>query len=234
MPFDVEQFLDVFGAYNRAVWPGQLLLYGLALFLVARVWWRPRETGQGPILWGLAFLWSWMAVVYHLAFFAPINPAARWFAAVFLLEALLLLFWGARQRAAASSRPSGARAWIGGALVAYGLVLYPLVSVVVGHRLPRAPTFGVPCPTTITTLGLLVWITPPARWLLIVPLAWSFIGASAAFLFGMKEDIGLSVAGITALAWTIVDLRTSRRARQPRCSVVRGFPVSREVPHHAH
>ena len=43
----------------------------------------------------LAFLWAWMALAYHLAYFADINPAAPLLAAVFLAQGAALLWNGA-------------------------------------------------------------------------------------------------------------------------------------------
>lgn len=64
---------------------------------------------------------------------------------------------------------------------------------------PAMPTFGLPCPTTIYTLGLLLWAERPMpRWLLTVPLAWSVLGASAARQLGVWEDLGLVAAGVLA------------------------------------
>jgi Family of unknown function (DUF6064) len=37
------------------------------------------------------------------------------------------------------------------------------------------------------------------RWLLAVPLVWSAVGASAALLLGVPEDLGLVVAGVLSL-----------------------------------
>jgi hypothetical protein len=87
-------------------------------------------------------------------------------------------------------------------LLGYALAVYPLFGWSLGHRYPSSPTFGVPCPTTIATLGLLVWLSPPPPWwLLVVPLLWVVVGSSAAFALGIREDIGLLVAGVTASAW---------------------------------
>ena len=66
-----------------------------------------------------------------------------------------------------------------------------------GHVYPSTPTFGLPCPTTIFTLGLLCWADkkrPPIVW--VIPILWSVIGFAAAYSLGIKEDIGLFVAGI--------------------------------------
>lgn len=41
------------------------------------------------------------------------------------------------------------------ALIADALVLYPVWSAYSGHSYPETATFGLPCPTTIFTIGVL-------------------------------------------------------------------------------
>jgi Family of unknown function (DUF6064) len=59
----------------------------------------------------------------------------------------------------------------------------------------KIPTFGLPCPTTIFTAGLLLLAAPHSRTLAIVPIVWSVVGGSAAFLLGVSADYALPVAG---------------------------------------
>lgn len=88
------------------------------------------------------------------------------------------------------------------------LVGYPIVGFLVGHRYPAAPTFGVPCPTTIFTLGLLLWSTGPlARRLTVVPVLWAIVGTSAAVNLGMTEDLGLFVAALCAVLFIFAPAR---------------------------
>ena len=64
---------------------------------------------------------------------------------------------------------------------------YPGAAIVLGLSYPRSPTFGVPCPTAILTAGLLLLVpTREARRLGVIPLAWSAIGGSAAFLLDVR------------------------------------------------
>jgi Acetyltransferase (GNAT) domain/Family of unknown function (DUF6064) len=65
----------------------------------------------------------------------------------------------------------------------------------------EAPTFGLPCPTAIFTLGLLLFsVKPVARWVFIDPLLWAAVGSLAAFQPGVIEDLGLLAAGIVTIA----------------------------------
>lgn len=84
IPFTVEQFFAVFHVYNEAVWPAQLLLLALALIAIFLVF--TKHPMAGPAVSAiLAFLWAWIAVAYHLAFFARINPLAYGFAGLSLI-----------------------------------------------------------------------------------------------------------------------------------------------------
>jgi hypothetical protein len=90
-------------------------------------------------------------------------------------------------------------------------VAYPLVARSFGHIYPAAPTFGLPCPTTIATLGLLLWLVPPVPLpLVVVPLIWSAVGTSAAVRLGVREDFGLGLAGVLTLMVLLTTRRLSR------------------------
>lgn len=103
LPFSEGQFLQVFADYNRAVWPSQLLLYAAALAGLYFAAAGGRRSGR--VVWVvLSALWLWMGVVYHLAFFVAINPAASLFGALFVLQALL---FAARLRGAPPPSASG-------------------------------------------------------------------------------------------------------------------------------
>lgn len=195
-PFSQPEFFGVFAAYNGAIWPLQLLLVGLA---VAVVWLavRPRAWSSRFASWVLAFFWIWMGLVYHFVFFRAINPAAGMFAAAFVLEGVLIGVVGGAGGRLDFRFPPTWRGIVGALLIAYALVGYPLLASLLGHRFPATPTFGLPCPTTIFTLGVLLWLRQPAPVsLLIIPLAWSLIGTSAALQLGVREDLGLVVAAV--------------------------------------
>jgi hypothetical protein len=210
LPFSVDQFLGVFRAYNLAIWPAQILLYllGVALVLLA-----VRRAGRWPIAGGLALLWAWTGAAYHLAFFSEVNPAARLFGAVFLVQAGVWLIWAWRVPTLTFQAVSRNLRVVGGALVAYAFLVYPLLNVVLGHRYPMMPTFGAPCPTTIATLGLLTWAAPRPPWFVwVVPILWALIGTSAAFTLGIHEDLGLLAAAAAALAVHFVSRRAATTA----------------------
>ena len=97
LPFTREQFFDLFAAYNAALWPALVVLW-MASVVVSALLLSSRRPPDRWIAALLAAHWIWSAVAYHAVFFTRINPAAWLFAALFLLQAALFIWWGVVQR----------------------------------------------------------------------------------------------------------------------------------------
>jgi hypothetical protein len=198
LPFSSEQFFEVFRDYHAAVGPAPLLLNLLGLAALALVFARRRRAAAGVAISSLlALLWAWSGIVYHGVFFRRINPLALGFGLLFVLAALLFLWHGVVQRRLRFSAGKDWRGLWGATLVLYALVLYPVALTLLGHTYPAMPSFGLPCPTTLFTLGLLAWAepsTPLAPWWL--PIGWAGVGASAAVLLDVPTDLVLLPAGV--------------------------------------
>ena len=199
MPFTPEQFFEVFSRYNNAVWPAQLALYALGVIAILLAIGDGTRRGQmGAAI--LAFLWLWVAIVYHLAFFRAINPAAGIFAALFAIQALLFIWLGVWQRRFVLRVHWDGYAAAGSLILVYALVAYPVLGYLLGQRYPAIPTFGLPCPTTIFTFGMLLWAQRPIpRVLLIIPGLWALLGIQAALQLGVREDFGLTAAALITI-----------------------------------
>jgi hypothetical protein len=221
LPFTAERFFDVFRQYNESVWPAQWLLAAMAVVAVIAAG-RARARG-GQITSGvLAMLWLWSGAVYHLAFFTAINRAAVVFGALFVAQSILFIWLGVRRRQLKFRARMDSAGIIGALLIVYALVIYPLLGDSLGHRYPEAPTFGVPCPTTIFTFGLLLWCDPPVpRRLVVIPALWAVVGTIAALQLGVPEDFGLSVAALI-----VTPLVLWRRAKEATSSTVLSWTVS--------
>jgi hypothetical protein len=89
------------------------------------------------------------------------------------------------------------QAFLGFTLIFFGLLVYPILTHLTGHCYPAMPTFGLPCPTTIFTIGVLLIAFPSGyQYLAMIPLLWTVVGSTAAFKLGVTADYGLIVAGI--------------------------------------
>ena len=199
LPFTAEQFFGVFRAYNTTLWPVQLFLLSMAGLDIVLVMWSRRWSGAG-VSAILAFLWGWMGLAYHLAFFTSISTPAFALAAVFLVGALVFFWNGVIQRRLDFRWQAGARGVTALLLVVFALVVYPAWSHFAGQPYLETPTFGLPCPTTIFTMGLLACLVRPyPRSVLVVLLLWSLAGVQAAFLLSVPQDIGLAVVAVVGL-----------------------------------
>jgi hypothetical protein len=205
LPFDRSALLTLLAHYNDAVWPWQVLWLALAFAALGLL--HPdtrgalKTRGVAAILAGL---WAWMAVVFHFAFFSTIQPAAWLFGAVSLLQAAALAWYGVVHDGFKSSAPVRRMPWrlvAAWTLIAYALLAYPLLGWEQGLRFPATPTFSVPGPTTIYSVGLMLLAGPAVpRVLFIVPVLWALVGSMAAMTLGLTQDLMLWLAGLAAVA----------------------------------
>jgi len=162
----------------------------------------------------LSFFWLWMGIVYHLLYFARINKAAYLFGGIFILQGLLFFYQGVLNNKLSYKFRFDKFGWAGALLMTFALIIYPLLGYVFGHFYPTSPTFGLPCPTTIFTFGILIWFDRKMPLsILIIPFIWSIIGFFAALQLGVLEDTGLLVAGISGTL--MITLRSKKNSHYP-------------------
>ena len=197
IPFSIEEFLSVFEQYNLSVWPMQVFLYLLAVIALILVFIQKDQTNK-VINSILAFFWLWMGIVYHLFNFSSINKAAYLFGVLFIVQGGLFAYVGFfRSEKLKYQFTLDFTTILGMLFILYALVIYPILAHSLGHIYPVTPTFGLPCPTTIFTFGILLFSIQRIPWyILLIPFLWSFIGFSAAMHLTIKEDFGLVVAGV--------------------------------------
>lgn len=213
LPFTLDQFLNVFAAYNQAIWPAQIAAYLLGIVAVAALF-RPGRASDRIIAAVLGLMWIWTGILYHGLFFAPINTAAFAFSALFVVEGVAIVYAGAVRDGLRFGIRPGLSATVGAIFILYAAVIYPLIGIATGHGWPAMPMFGVtPCPVTIFTLGLLLMtVRRPSYWLLAIPFVWSLIGGSAAILLAVPQDWLLLVSGIIAVPLIALRDRNTRVA----------------------
>jgi hypothetical protein len=203
-PFSVEDFLNVFKSYNQAVFPIQILFYIIAAVSVYLLF-KPTDKSGKLISAVLAFFWFWIGIVYHIIFFTSINKAAYFFGALFIIQGIIFLFYGLYKNNLLFEYRKDISNIIGIIFIAYALIIYPILGYLFGHEYPSSPTFGLPCPTTIFTFGLLLFTRKKISILvLMIPLLWSIIGFGAALKLSIYEDYGLLFAGIVGFTLLIL------------------------------
>ena len=207
LPFSLVDFLNVFKNYNQTIFPLQILFYLIA-FLCIYFLFAGNKNLNKIISIVLSFFWLWMGIVYFLIFFSTINKAAYVFGAFFILQGIMFAGCGLIRKKISFGYSKNIYNHIGIIFLLYALIIYPVLGTLLGHAYPYSPTFGLPCPTTIFTFGILLFTNKkiPVH-LLIIPLLWSIIGFTVAFKLTMYEDIGLPVAGVTAFTLLLISNR---------------------------
>lgn len=211
LPFTHDQFLELFGSYNRALWPAVVLLWLLTAGVMVMLYLRgPAASRIVSAL--LAIHWLWAGTVYHLVFFQRINPAATIFGVAFVVEGILFFWRGvARPRLSFTPRRS-LLGWLSLALIVYAMI-YPALGLLFGLAVPDFPSFGVPCPTAILTAGALLLLDRhELRLLGVIPIVWSLIAGSAAWRLGIRADLALPVAGLVLLISMVTPDRAKHAA----------------------
>lgn len=214
IPFSTDAFFEVFEKYNLSVWPAQwalLVLAVVAMVSILRKW----NHSARMIFSALAVFWAWMGLVYHIAFFASINKIAYGFGLIFVLQSILFAYFAIAEPKFQFRLTVNWEGILGSVLLIYALIIYPWIGYLNGHVFPATPTFGVPCPTTIFTLGLLLLSSSRLPWYLFaIPILWSVVGLSAAVNLSVPQDFGLGLAG--ALSMSVL---LARRRSKPVASV---------------
>lgn len=217
--FSPASYFRRYAIANAALWPGQVLVLAVAVWL----WWSARHPGRrhglliAPLL---AALWGFVAAWFLHHQYAQINLAADWFALAFSLQALLLLASGlSGRRRRRMFAQHAVRPWHPGmVLFAYALLIHPLVGLAFGRPWRGIELFGVaPDATALATFGLLLTGSLALNWpLLLIPLAWCAVSALTYLAMGYLHGIAPLVLAITALAATGVLNHLARGGTQLR------------------
>jgi hypothetical protein len=210
LPFTRDQFLNMFGAYNATTLPVLVFAYvlgGICIYAIL----QPSRRTDVLVAVSLSMMWLWTGIVYHGLYFSQINPLAVVFGLGFVVQGLWII-WETRKRRLAFGSLGDAAANVGWGLILYSLVLYPVIGSWSGHAYPDLPMFGItPCPLTLFTFGLFLLTRQPLPLrLLILPVIWSLIGGSAAFLLDIMQDWPLLFSG----GLSFLMLLTHRRTRK--------------------
>lgn len=200
--FSPEAYYRLFELHNANLWPAQPVaaLAGLSLLLLVQTS-EPRN-----VRWAMGILaMAWAAVGWWFLYerYGAINLAASWFAIGFALEALLLTV---AVGLPLKERRIGPSRYPGLALMAYALLIHPLIGPLTGRAWGGVELFALaPDPTALATLGVLLlfrgWMP---RTLSAIPIVWCLISGLTHWV--MEESAGLLTPVIALLAITAAAL----------------------------
>jgi hypothetical protein len=196
LSFNLEEFLGVLERFNKDIWPLQILIYVLGIFVLFLLI-RKNKYSDRIILAILALLWLWNGIIFCPFYWATTYKYAYLFGALFILQGIIFLV-GVFKPNISFGHLNRLNTAVGIVFIIYAMAGYQLLGYSLGHVYPEFFPFGlVPCPTAIFTFGVLLITNKkiPGYYLLIPAIfaAGGFLAVSK----GVFEDIGLIIAGLT-------------------------------------
>jgi hypothetical protein len=112
--------------------------------------------------------------------------------------------------------------------VVFALAVYPACSVLAGQRSAAFPTFGLPCPTALFTLGMLALLVPPyPRAARVAPVLCCLVGAQAAFALSVALTVNFAFLAFldVSIGWPLATARLQLRT----LSGLKAVPMGEEA-----
>ena len=142
--------------------------------------------------------------MFHLRSYASINWAARYFAGLFVAQAVLLVWYGVVRRRLTFQRLGLRRRWLLPALFIAVALLRPLAGRAADRTWSQVELFALtPDATVVATIALLLISSRPTRALMLVPLAWCVIGGATLWALESREAWLLIVVGVVSFVRTM-------------------------------
>jgi hypothetical protein len=207
--FSPRTYRHLIELYNAQAWPLHLLAMALGIGM-AWLLWRGGTHSQRMAAIMLAVCWAWVGFAFFERHYATINWAASHVAIAFGLQAAMLAIIAAR-RTNEAARPRHAmarRGWI--SLLAFGLLLQPLIGLLLGRPWRQLELFGIaPDPTVTVTLALLAMQGFRGSRLVLWPIPLLWCAVSAATLWTMHDTDAWVMPAVAVAALATASL--SRR-----------------------
>ena len=196
--FSPRTYYRMFELYHDDVWPAQLVAAAIAIAMLALL--RRNDRWSDAAVAGIAAAcWMWVAVAFHTRRYAAINPAARYFGALFIAQALILVWIGVLRRRVSFGRTGDAPMWTLPVML-IALLAPPLVGRAAERTWSQVELVGLtPDATALATIGLLLVASPPApRVLMVAPLVWCVAAGATLWALGAAEARVMIVGGLVA------------------------------------
>ena len=212
LPFSPRTYFRLHELYNAEIWPAHVVALALAIAIVAMV--RRGGTASGrvvPVI--VSACWLWVAWAFHVRRYATINWAATYFAAAFVLQAILLLWTGAL-RGRRTFDPSTPLRRLGLSVLLFAVVVQPAVGLLAGRSLRQSEYFGVsPDPTVSATLAVLLMAKRGGWTLWIIPLLWCAVSGAFQSMMRLPDALLMPFIGAGMVLAAALMTRSSRQAR---------------------
>ena len=201
--FAARTYYRLLELYNTEIWPLHIVAFAAGVAILALM--RSRSPRRGRLIAAiLAVCWLWVAWAFHWQRYATINWAASYFAVVFAIEALLLIWIGVVRARLQFESTSSASVRTGVAIFAFALIAQPLLGLSLGRSWAQLELFGVaPDPTVVATLGLLLAASRKSWMALSIPMLWCLLGGATLWIMDAADALVLPAVAALVLLLTL-------------------------------
>jgi hypothetical protein len=170
-----------FELYNQSIWPLHLVAVLFAFAMLYALWKKPAWAGR-LVAAILVTGWVWVAYAFLYQRFYQIHVVANWYALGFVLQAVLMTWYGLLKDRFTELTLNPYRHATGLVLLLTGIMIYPLIAWFMGRPWQQLEMFVLaPDPTVIVTLGVLLLLrVPPA--LFVIPVVWLLISYTTLYV----------------------------------------------------
>ncbi|MBP7509203.1 MAG: hypothetical protein KA807_15430 [Prolixibacteraceae bacterium] len=190
---NAEDFWKVIGLYNQETWPHQILLIALIIYALIKSY-HAKQYCLPKLILGIANIF--IGIVFFLVY--GTEPIQHYFAApLFITIGGLFLRESVKFKNDIVRQPNKTE-WI---LIVL-LLLYPIVSLLLGNTYPKMVVYIMPCPLVSLSIIVYSFYSPKNILLLGLLAIWGLTGIKS-FFFNAYEDIILLLCGIYCV-WVII------------------------------
>lgn len=194
---DAQVFWNIIGNYNQAtlIWQCMILaliITSLILAYFQKAIWFPKITlGIANIFIGIVFF-----IIFGT------EPIQTYFAApLYIAIGCLFIYEAIKYRTSGFNKP-GIVQWMLLCLI----IVYPLVSFLLGHSFPQLVVYIMPCPIISLSIVIYSCYNHKNKLLLLLMTIWGLTGVKA-FFANALEDIILLICGFYCLYIFITEIR---------------------------
>jgi hypothetical protein len=221
---ELNEFFGVLEQYNEAITPVPTWAYFLGIAAILLVWRGGRHTNRF-VSAILGLFWIWTGLAYHMLCFANVDSLGLVYGFLFVMQGMFFLFGGTIDGDLSFGPTSRKSAMMGSCFVVFTMIAYPIAGSALGYPYYCMSMFGVtPSSTAIYTIGLLLLTSQSVPlYFLAIPVLWSLVGFWVAIRFGVVQDYGLLIIGVTGV---FLIIKHNRRLQSPARtqSLRRGIP----------
>ena len=174
--FSQTVYYRQFELYNQLMWPLHILAIIFSLIIIYVLWKKPVWGGRLVALL-LIVSWLWVAWAFLYQRFYQIHVVANWYAFAFVLQALLIIWYGLIRNCFALFVINRLRIKIGSILLFIAYAVYPFIAYLTGRSWMQFEMFALaPDPTVLASLAILIFYKVPVV-IYVIPVVWLLLSA---------------------------------------------------------